>query len=159
MVAVVERDEDVLLGPANATPVRERQLQPDLDGGRSRVGVEDLPEARRRQLDQPLRELERRDVRHPEKRRVRDPLELGGERLVQLGPVVPVDVHPEGRVAVVVLDPVRIDELDALAALDHDRLVREVVLHLGERVPEEPPVLLQQLRVGGTRGPRKRHGW
>ena len=155
VVAVVEGDEEALLRPSHAAPVREGDLQPDLHGSCAGVREEHLPQPVGREPHEPLGELDRRHVRHPEQRGVRDLLQLPRDRLVQLRPVVPVDVDPERRVAVVVLDAVDVEELHALAPLDHDRLLGEVGLHLREGVPEVAPVLLEQLRVGGGR--RSRH--
>ncbi len=82
---------------------------------------------------------------------MRDLAELGDDRVVELTPVVAVDVQPQRGVAVVVLDAIDVEQLDAFPAGDHHRLAGEILLHLGERVPEELRVLLEETRVGSRR--------
>ena len=55
---------------------------------------------------------------------------------VDLGDAVPVHRHPQRRDSVEIPVAVGVDELEAVRALDDERLVVEPVLHLRERVPE-----------------------
>ena len=97
VVAVGEADErgspaEVALALA---PVLKRHLQRDLDRGRSRLGVEDPRETRRRDLDQPRGELGGAGMREPEHGRVGDPVELVAHRRVDQRVPVAVDVAPQ----------------------------------------------------------------
>ena len=138
-VAVVGAGEGDELGPllaAALAPVLERHLERDLDRGRARLGVEDAVEARRRDLDQPAGELGGARMGEPEHRRVRDPPELVAHGGVDRRVAVAVDVAPQRRDAVDVAVAVGVDQVGALGALDHQRLLALPVELLRERVPE-----------------------
>ena len=131
----------------------ERDLERDLDGGRTGVGVEHARQAGRRHLYQPRRQLGGGRVREAEHGRVRDPVELRAHGGVDGRVAVAVHVAPQRRDPVEVAPAVLVDQLVALGGGDDQRLGREPVAHLRERVPEEAPV-----EVGGgvARGRRLR---
>ena len=123
----------------------ERHLQRDLGRGRARVRVEDPAQPGRGDLDQPRRQLGGPGVGEPEHRRVRHPVELVADRLVDLRVAMAVDVAPERGDAVDVMAAVGVDQLPALGPLDRQRLFLAPALLLGERMPEvvaiEPRVI------------------
>ena len=82
------------------------------------------------------RELGGRRVGEAEHRRVGDPVELIADRAVDGRVAVPVDVAPQRRGAVDVAGAVGGDQVGALAALDHERLLLLPAALLGERMPE-----------------------
>ncbi len=135
VVGHLERHEAVALLAALA-PVLEGHLERDLGGRGARVRVEDAREARRGDLDQPPRQLDRRPVAEAEHRAVGHPVELFAQRRVDAGVPVPVDGAPQRRHAVDVAPPVDVDQVGALAALDDHRLLVGPASLLGERVPE-----------------------
>ena len=65
-----------------------------------------------------------------------DALELVADRLVDQRVAVAVDVAPQRGDAVDVAPPVGVDQVGALAALDHQRLLLGPVALLRERVPD-----------------------
>ena len=127
-------------------PVLKRHLQRDLVRRRAGLGVEDAGEARRCQLDQPLRELGRARMGESEHRRVGDAIELVAQRLVDQRMSMAVHVAPQRGVAIDVAPPVLVDEVGALGVVDHDRVLGAPITLLRERVPEVPVI---ELRDGG----------
>ena len=95
VIGLGEREELLLLGAAALPPVLERDLERDLDRGRAGVAVEDARQAGRRDLDQPLGELDRRLVGEAEQRRVGDAIELRADGVVELAAAMAVHVDPE----------------------------------------------------------------
>ena len=139
VVRALERDEArapagrgvLVLGPE-----LERHLERDLHGGSAVVAEEDAGESRRGDPDQPLRQLDRRHAREPEQRGVRQAVELLVYGCPELRVIVPVHVHPHRGDPVEVAVALRVDQVVALAALDHQRPAVEPLVHLGERVPQ-----------------------
>ena len=158
VVGVAQRDEAAALGPAAVAPVLKGHLQRDLRRGRAVVGVEDAAQAGRRDLDEPLRELDRRRVREAEHRRVRDLLELRAHGTVDRRMGVPVDVAPQRRGAVDVCLAVGVVERAPLGPLDDQRLLLGPALLLGERVPEDAFVQCCELLRGHGRQARRAVG-
>jgi len=125
---------DVLAAPLLL--VLEGDLQRDLRRGRARVRVEDAGEARRSDLDQPRRQLRGPGVGEAEHRRVSDLVELLAHGRVDRGVAMAVDVAPERRRPVQVASALGVEEVGALAPLDHQRLFLAPPLLLGEGVPD-----------------------
>ncbi len=73
----------------------EGHLQRDLGRGRAGLRVEDAREARRRQLDQPRRQLGGAGVGEAEHRRVGDPVQLLAQSLVDPAVAMAVHVAPQ----------------------------------------------------------------
>ena len=138
VVAVRERDErgpPCVLSPSLA-PVLERHLQRHLGGRRPGVGEEDPAQARRGELDQARRERGGAAMGQPEHRRMGDPLELVADRAVDQRMAVPVDVAPKRRDSVDVPLSLRVDQVGAVGALDHQRRLPAPFTLLGEGMPE-----------------------
>ena len=138
VVGVAQADVRGALGRLAALllPVLEGHLERDLGRRRPGVRVEDPVESRRRDLDQPRRELGGGAVGEAQHRRVGDAVELVADRLVDPGVPVAVDVAPERRDAVDVASAVRVDQVGSLGTLDHERLLVTPALLLGKRMPE-----------------------
>ena len=117
-------------------PVLKGHLQGDLGRARARVRVEDAIQPGRGEVDQARRQLGRAAMGEAEHRRVGNPVELLAHRLVDQGMTMAVDVAPQRRDAVDVAVSLRVHQLGALGALDHERLFAAPVPLLGERVPE-----------------------
>ena len=118
-------------------PVLERHLERDLDRGRAGVRVEDPVQPRRGDLDQaraPARR--RRGWERPSIVEWATRSSCSRTRRVDRRVAVAVDVAPERGDAVEVAAPLGVDQLGALGALDHQRLLRHPVALLRERVPE-----------------------
>ena len=126
-------------------PVLEGDLQRDLDRGRAVVAEEHAREPGGRDRDELRGELDRRHRRQPEQGRVRDLVELLVDARAQGRVVVAVQVHPERGDAVEVAVPLGVDQVVALAALDHHGLAVQPLAHLRERVPER--ALVARLQV------------
>ena len=136
-------------------PVLERHLERDLGGRGAGVRVEDAREAGRRELHQPLRQLDRRAVAQAEHRGVRDLRELVANGGVDARVRVAVNVAPQRRDAVDVAVAVDVDQVGALAALDDHRVLLGPAALLGERMPEIAAVGGCQVHRGArlARGP------
>ena len=138
VIRVVETEVDGVLRrlfPLREQPVLKRDLERRLDGGRAVVGEEHVIEAARRDLDQPPRERRDTRMRRAEQRRVREAAELIGDRRVDRRHAMAEQVAPERRRAVEQAPAAIIDQVVSVG-IDHDeRLGREVLLHLGERMP------------------------
>jgi hypothetical protein len=65
-----------------------------------------------------------------------DPTELLGDGLVDLWDPMAMYGHPQGGNTVQIPPAFCVDELEALGALDDQRLAIEPVLHLRERMPQ-----------------------
>src|SRR4029077_2352008 len=130
-----QRREPDAPGVAPEPVILERETERGLDRGRAGVRIEDPREPCWRDVDERARQLDRRHVREPEERRVRDPPELLAEGGVEGGMPVSVDVAPERRDAVEVAAGRLVDERAALGGSDDERLLREPVAHLRERMP------------------------
>ena len=78
-----------------------------------------------------------------------DAVELLADRGVDHRVAVAVDVAPEGGGAVEVALPVDVEEVGALAALDHQRLFLAPALLLGEGVPDVIPIELRVVQRHG----------
>ena len=87
-------------------------------------------------LDQPPGQLDRRRVGDAQQRRVRDLVELVAEGRVERGMAMAVDVAPERADAVEVATALDVEQVDALAAVDDQRVGRRPVGQRRERVPE-----------------------
>src|SRR6266511_753749 len=124
-----------------------RHLERDLHRGRARVGEEDAGEPARDEPRELLGALDGGGRGEAEQGRVGDPPELRADGLVDLRDAVAVDVAPERGNAVEVAVPERVDEVRAVARVDDERLLREPVLHLRERVPQVPVVRLAEPAV------------
>ena len=90
----------------------------------------------RRALDDARGELDRGHAAQAEQRRVRDAIELRADRVVDLRDAMTVHRHPQRRDAVQVAVAVGVDELEAVRALDDQRVVVQPLLHLRERMPQ-----------------------
>jgi hypothetical protein len=145
VVGLGQRSEARLLRSAPLLPVLISHLQRDLDRGAARVRVEDPGEPLRRDADQRLGQLDGGDRGQPEESRVRHPVQLRADRLVDLPLAVPVHVAPERADAIEVAVAQIVDELVALRALDDQRIVRRPDRHLGEGMPDMRPVQGEQL--------------
>jgi penicillin-binding protein 1A len=121
---------------AAQAPILERQLERDLDRRRAGVRVEDAREPRGCDRREPGRDEDRRRAHETEQRRVRDAIELGPDGGVDRGVAMAVDVAPERRDAVEIAPALAVDQVVALRCRDHQRIGREPLLHLRERVPE-----------------------
>ena len=75
-----------------------------------------------------------------------DAVELLAQRRVDDGVAMAVDVAPERGDAVEVAAALAVDQVGALAALDHQRLFLDPALLLGERVPEVVAIELRGVR-------------
>ena len=104
-----------------------------------------------RDLDQPRRQLGRAGVGEPEHRRVGDAVELLARRRASIaGWRWPWTLHQSEAVAVEVASALAVEQVEALAALDHQRLFLAPALLLGEGVPD---VVAIELRVVHRHGP------
>ncbi len=151
VVGVAEADEASPLGMAAALLlVLEGHLQRHLGRGRAGVRVEDAGEAGRGDPGQAAGELGGAGMGEAEHGRVGDLVELLAHGGVEHRVAVAVDRAPERGDAVDVAVAVDVDQVAALAALDHQRLFVGPPLLLGERVPD---VVVVELRVvSGHRG-------
>ena len=155
VIGVAEGDVPGLLrlGLGALAPILERHLQGHFDRRGTVVGEEDVLQARRGKVHQPLGQPDRRGVRRAEVRHVRHAVQLPADRLVELRVAVAVDVAPQAADAVQIAVPVDVEQRTPFGPLDHQRLVFG---HLGEGVPDDPAVPVSELvgsRVGhGGRG-------
>jgi hypothetical protein len=136
VVAHAQADELVALRLAAVLEVLEGHLQRDLGRRRAVVGEEDAVQPRRRDPDQPLRQLDRAGVAEAEHRRVRDAVELRLHGCVDRRMAMPEHVAPQRRDAVDVGVAVGVEEQRALATLDDRRVLGLPAAHLREGVPD-----------------------
>ena len=157
VVGLAEADEGGAPGVLAAALllVLEGHLQGDLGRGRAGVGVEDARRPGRGDRDQARRQLGGAGVGEAEHGRVGDAVELLADGRVDRRVAVAVDVAPERGDAVDVAAAVGVDQVGALAALDHQRLFLAPALLLGEGVPE---VVLVELRGVGRHRPPGPYG-
>ena len=88
-----------------------------------------------RDLDQPPRQLGSGRVGRAEQRRVSKSAELFGDRGIDLRNAMPEQIAPQRRGAVEQAPAAIVDEVVTFGAHDDERLGREVLAHLGERMP------------------------
>ena len=93
-------------------------------------------EAARRDLDQAPRERRDAGMRRPEKRGVGETAELIGDGGVDFRHAMAEQIAPKRRRAVEQPPAAIIDEIVAIGIHHDQRLGREVLLHLGERMPD-----------------------
>ena len=84
-----------------------------------------------------------------------DGVELGAQGSVEFGMAVAVKGNPQGADAIEIALAIRIDKINAIAALDNERVVVVVLLHLGKGVPDKGAVKLFEPLA--TKGCRRRH--
>ena len=148
VVGAFHRDDPAFGFLADELPILERELQGDLHGVATVVGVEAAGERAVRQAGEVFGEFRRDRVVQAKERHMGDLLGLLAEGAIQVGVVVAMDVRPDRGVAVEVALPFPVDQPAALAA---DQVQARIVLilpHLGKRMPPEAP-------VGGIEGVRR----
>ena len=128
-------------------PILKGHLQRDLHGRGPVVAEEDVPQARRGQIDQPLGQQDGRRVRRAEVRDVGHAVELRADGRVDPRMPMTVDVAPQAADRVEIAAAVDIEDVAAFAALQDQRLV---LGHLREGVPDERAVPVAEL-VGRER--------
>ena len=138
-------------------PVLERDLQRLLDRGGAVGREEEVRVVDGHDPRQRLGQLDHDDVAVAEHGGVRAAVELLADGVVELGDAVAEGVDPQRRDGVEVAAAVDVDQLVALAALDDDRRVVGVRVHLGEAVPHDRGVARHPLVVAAHPAtPRRR---
>ena len=105
-----------------------------------------MPQAGRRQVDQPLGQADGRGVRRAQQRDVGHATKLFGQRGIQARMAVPVDVAPQAAHGIQILAAVDVDQRRAVGPLENQR---PIFGHLRERMPEDLAIpALEFVRVG-----------
>ena len=150
-VAVIGAAEGEVARPPGdplVAPELERDLEGLLDGRRAIGREQEVRAVDGHATGQRLGQLDRRHVAVAEQGRVRDAVELGPGRVVELGDVVTERRDPQRGDGVEVAAPVDIDQLAPLGPFDDDRGVVGIGRHLGEPVPHDRGVTGDPLVVG-----------
>src|SRR3972149_1729421 len=137
-IAVISIGEGEIPGcarPALKLPILKGHLNGDLYGGGTVIGVEDLCDSPWSELNQPLGQLDCRNVGQSEQRRMGDLVQLMAQSLVQSPFSVTMEVDPERGNPVQIPIPVDVVEVEAAASLDDDGGFFFPVFHLGKRMP------------------------
>ena len=106
-----------------------------------------MPQAGRRDVDQPLGQGDGRRMRTAQQRDVGDLGQLCDNCRIELGMAMAVDVAPQAADRVEILPAVDVDQRRAVAALQDERLV---LGHLGERMPHDLAIPLGELFARGS---------
>ena len=147
VIGVFQGDEPALFRPAEMLPVLKSHLDADLDGGRAVIGVKDLAEPFRSDLDKSFGEQRRLLAGKAEQGRVFDLVQLPLDSLIDGGVTVTVHIGPEVGNAIEIAVAVAVDQPAAFTAGQLPDECRLPLLHLGEGVPDIAAViLLQQCR-------------
>ena len=117
-------------------PVLHRHLQRDFHRRRAIVRIKHTRQPFGAMPNEFTRQLYRRRIGKTEQRGVGDFLELRLERTVERRMPMTVQIDPDGRRAIEIFSPFRIDEVGALAALNDERFFLFPFLHLGKGMPE-----------------------
>ena len=110
------------------------------------------------QLDEPPSKLAGRRVREPQKRRMRDLIELVADRGVDRRVTMPMNVTPERTDPIKIAITFDVEEITPLRPIDDKRLAREPVRQRCEGMPDVVVVPFAESFgvVGGQRAPRYR---
>ena len=125
------------LGVRPLPPILKGHLQRDFHGRGPVVAEEDVPQARRGQIDQPLGQQDGRGVRGAEVRDVGHAVELGADGRVDARMPMTVDIAPQAADRVEIAAAVDIEDVAAFAALQNERLI---LGHLREGMPDQRAV-------------------
>ncbi len=136
VVGVAEGQIPGAAGDATVGPVLEGDLERLLHRRGAVRGEQEVRPVDRHDAGQRLGELDDHAVAVPEQRRMRHPVDLAPQRLVQFRHPMAERRDPERRDGVEVAAAVDVDQLASLGRVDDDRLVVEVAPHLGEAVPD-----------------------
>jgi hypothetical protein len=136
VVGVAEGKVPGAAGDAEVGPVLEGDLERLLHRRGAVRGEQQVWPVHGHHAGQRLGELDDHAVAVAEQRRMRHPVDLAPQRLVELRHPMAEGRDPERRDGVEVAAAVDVDQLAALGRLDDDRLVVEVARHLGEAVPD-----------------------
>ena len=141
VVAVVEAEKRLFLRAPLVRPVLKSHLEGSFHGACAVSRVKDLFQSRGTDVRDFLRKLRGRRVGHSQQGAVAHEVHLLFYGLVYFLHAVAVHVDPEGRDAVYVAVSFRVRQAAPLGALDDYRVPLLVLLHLGEGVPDEFPVV------------------
>jgi hypothetical protein len=147
VVGVAEREEPGATLDTLVDPELERDLERLLHCAGPVRREQEVGGVDRHDAGQCLGELDDHPVAVAEHGRVRGPVELGPDGVVELGDAVAERAHPQGRDRVEVAAAVDVDQLVALGPVDDDGSILGVARHLREPVPHDrgvsldPPIL------------------
>ena len=101
MIGILEGDETGSFWLAGLLAVLDCHLDSNLHRGGPVIREENpLQCARGKEIDQPFCQFRGPGIGEPQKRGVRDLIELGPEGCIEAGMAVPVDISPDTRVAI-----------------------------------------------------------